>query len=117
MESSKDTNSLGLSVLLTCNFLLTVVIVAGGQEVSEDHGRHVHLLCLVFHHRDALTVVPHLDPAVLTATKDSALHFSRTVVTNKRNSNPQLKRNETMPVVCTSHFNLSPPQSYYRHDS
>lgn len=46
---------------LTCDFLLVVVVVAGGEQVAEDERWDVHLLVLVLHHRDSLAVVPHGD--------------------------------------------------------
>ena len=49
------------------HLLLLVIEVGGGEQVSEDHGRHVHLLVLVRHHRDALAVVEDRDRVVLSA--------------------------------------------------
>ena len=49
-------------------FLLVVVVVTGGEELSEDKGWNKDLLYLVLHHRDPLPVVPHTDQVVLTGT-------------------------------------------------
>ena len=47
-------------------FLLIVIVVTGGEELSEDKGWNEDLLYLVLHHRDPLPVVPHADQVVLT---------------------------------------------------
>jgi len=51
--------------LCTCDFLLVVVIVAGGEQMAEDHCGHEHIVLLVFHNWDTPPVVPHSNLIVL----------------------------------------------------
>ena len=53
-------------VSLTCDLFLLVVVVTGGEEVSEDESGDVHLLVLVFHHGDSFSIVPDGDGVGLT---------------------------------------------------
>ena len=45
----------------TCDFLLAVIVVAAREERAEDEAGNIHLLVLVYNHRNALAVVPDLD--------------------------------------------------------
>lgn len=47
--------------MVTCDFFLLVVVIAGGQQVSEDQSRDVHLFIFVLHHGDSFPVVPYGD--------------------------------------------------------
>ncbi len=51
---------------ITCDFLLTVIIVARGEEMSKDQRRHEHLLIFVFYHRNSLPIIPHRDDVGLS---------------------------------------------------
>lgn len=56
-------------MILTSDFLLLVIIVAGGEELSEDESRHIDLLHLVLHHRNTLPIIPYTDGVVFTKRK------------------------------------------------
>lgn len=51
---------------LTCDFFLIIIIVAGGEEVSENESWDIHLLVLVLHHRYSFTIVPDRNGVGLT---------------------------------------------------
>ena len=51
---------------LTCDLLLIVVVVTGGEQLSEDERGDVHLLVFVLHHGDPFPVVPDGDGVGLT---------------------------------------------------
>lgn len=50
----------------TCDFLFVIVVVAGGEQVTENESRDVHLLVLVLHHRYSFTIVPDRNSVGLT---------------------------------------------------
>lgn len=45
----------------TCHLFLIIIIVAGGEEVSENKSWDIHFLILMFHHRNSFTIVPDRD--------------------------------------------------------
>lgn len=58
------------TINLTGDFLLVIIIVTGGEELSEDESRHKDLLHLVLHHRNTLPIIPHTDGVVFTKRKN-----------------------------------------------
>lgn len=68
---------------LTCDFFLIIVIVTGGEQLSEDKSWHKNLLHLVLHHRNTLPVIPHTDGVVLTAQRNTHLHEMTWYATEK----------------------------------
>ena len=49
-----------VSVPSSGDFLVFIVEVGRGEEMSEDHGGDVHLLVFVHHHGNSLAIVVHL---------------------------------------------------------
>lgn len=72
----KSDNRCLIALSLTGDLLLVVVIVTGGEELSEDESWHIDLLHLVLHHRDALPIVPHTDGVVLTEKHQAQAHVT-----------------------------------------
>lgn len=58
------TTKQGVAELITCDFLLRVVIVARSEQVTKDHGWHKHVVFLVHDHWYTTTIVPDLDLVV-----------------------------------------------------
>lgn len=56
-------------LLPTNNLLLSVIIVAGGQEMAKDECGDVHLLLLMLNNWNSLPIVPYLDLIVLSKQK------------------------------------------------
>lgn len=52
---------------LTCDLLLIIIIVTGGQELAKDQSRNIDLFHLVLNHRNTLSVVPHTNGVILPA--------------------------------------------------
>ncbi len=52
---------------LTCDLLLIIIVVTGGQELAKDQSRNIHLFHLVLNHRNTLSIVPHTDGVILPA--------------------------------------------------
>lgn len=59
-----------LNQSLTGDFLLIIIVVTGGEELSKDKSRHVDLLHLVQHHRNTFSIIPHADCVILTGKKE-----------------------------------------------
>lgn len=68
-----------MSLLSTCDFLLIVIVVAGGEKMSKDQRRHKHLLIFVFHHRNSLPIIPHGDGVGLSVDMKTHKIRSETV--------------------------------------
>lgn len=58
-------------IILTCDLLFIIIIVAGGEKLSKDKSWHKDLLHLVLHHRNAPAIVPHADGVVLTERRST----------------------------------------------
>lgn len=69
------TTAYNLYIILTCDLLFVIIIVARGEKLSKDKSRHKDLLHLVLHHRNALAIVPHADGVVLTERKSTKSFF------------------------------------------
>lgn len=54
-------STLALALVVTCDFFLVIIVIAGGQKVSKDKSWDEHLLLFVLHHRDSFPVVPYGD--------------------------------------------------------
>lgn len=67
--------NLVLKIILTSDFLLLIVIVTGGEELSKDESGHIDLLHLVLHHRNTLPIIPHTDGVVFTKGGNTHTHF------------------------------------------
>lgn len=63
------------TVNLTGDFLLIIIIVTGGEELSEDESRHIDFLHLVLHHGNTLPIIPHTDGVVFAKRKNIDAHF------------------------------------------
>lgn len=55
---------------LTCDLLLVIVIVTGGQKLAKDQSRDKHLFHFVLDYRNTLSVVPHADGVVLSVHRN-----------------------------------------------
>lgn len=67
--------NLVLKIILTSDFLLLIVIVTGGEELSKDESGHIDLLHLVLHHRNTLPIIPHTDGVVFTKGGNTHTHI------------------------------------------
>ena len=67
----------------TSDFLLAVVVVAAREERAEDEAGNIHLLVLVYNHRNALAVVPDLDHVFFSVEEHSnTRNVAKTVTVN-----------------------------------
>lgn len=74
-----ETITSNLDIIPTCDFLLIIIIVTGGEELSKDKSRHIDLLHLVLHHRNTLAIVPYTDGVVFTEMKSTQSFYLATL--------------------------------------
>lgn len=53
----------------TSDFLLIIIIVTGGEELSKDQSWYKDFLHLVLHNRNTLPIVPNSDGVIFTEIK------------------------------------------------
>lgn len=56
-------------IIPTGDFLLIIIVVTGGEELSKDESRHIDFLHLVLHYWNALPIIPYTDAVVLAKMK------------------------------------------------
>ena len=71
---------------LTSDFLLVIIIVTGGEELSEDESRHKDLLYLVLHHRNTPPIIPNTDGVIFTERKAKQRKSIRCFCDTKKSS-------------------------------
>lgn len=54
----------------TSDFLLIIIIVTGGEELSKDQSWYIDLLHLVLHNRNTFPIVPNNDGVIFTKIKN-----------------------------------------------
>ena len=61
-------------MLLTCDFLFTIIIIARCKKMTKDHGGDIHFLLLVHNNRNSFSIIPDLDFVVLTKIKKNKIN-------------------------------------------
>lgn len=62
-------------LLLTGDFLLIIIIVTGGEELSKDESGHIDFLHLVLYYWNALSIIPYTYAVVLTKIKTQSTYI------------------------------------------
>lgn len=58
----------------TSDFLLIIIIVTGGEELSKDQSWYIDLLHLVLHNRNTFPIVPNNDGVIFTKRKKGIIY-------------------------------------------